>query len=320
MATPASPLGLGSWAIGAGRNGTSNLGPQEDADSIAAIHRAVERGITWIDTAPYYGFGHAEEMIGRALAGMGERPLVFTKCGMVPAPPGHHEHFEHRLDRASLRAEVEASLRRLGTDVIDLMQIHWPIPDEGLEEGWATLAELKRAGTVRYIGVSNFSPEQMARCEAISPVDSTQPPYSLVDREAEAEVFPYCERVGIGAIVYSPLKNGLLSGTMTRDRIATFGPTDWRHENPDYVEPLLSRNLRLVDVLRTIAERHGCSPAEVAIAWTLRRPAVAGAIVGGRNPEQVDRSAGAADVQLDEDDLAPIEACLARDASTTAAS
>ncbi|SFL24571.1 aldo/keto reductase [Geodermatophilus ruber] len=300
-------LGMGTWAIGAGKRRTSNLGPVDDEESVAAIHRALDLGINWIDTAAYYGFGHAERIVARALRGLRERPLVFTKCGLVPSEVAD---FENRITAASIREEAEASLARLETDVLDLLMIHWPIPDDDIEEGWSALADLKAAGKVRFIGVSNFSASQMARCELVAPIDAIQPEYSLVDRTAEEEVLPYAEKVGIGTVTYSPLKHGLLSGSMTRERVAALTPSDWRRGHEQYTEPKLSENLRLVDALREVAGRHGCTVSEVAIAWVLRRPAVTSAIVGPRRPEQLGDLVGAADLQLRDEDLATIEARL----------
>jgi aryl-alcohol dehydrogenase-like predicted oxidoreductase len=300
-------LGMGTWAMGAGKRRTSNLGPADDEESVATIHRALDLGINWIDTAAYYGFGHAERIVARALRGMRERPLVVTKCGLVPSEVSD---FENRITAASIREEAEASLSRLETDVLDLLMIHWPIPGEDVEEGWSTLADLKTEGKVRLIGVSNFSALQMARCELIAPIDAIQPEYSLVERTAETEVFPYAEAMGIGVVTYSPLKHGLLSGRMTRERVAALTPADWRHGHVEYTEPQLSENLRVVDALRVVADRHGRTVSEVAIAWVLRRPCVTSAILGPRRPAQFDDLVGAADPQLLDDDLAAVEADL----------
>jgi len=292
-----SRIGFGAWAIG-GPEYDWGWGEQDDEQSIAAIHRALELGVNWIDTAAQYGFGHSEEVVGRAIAGLHERPLVFTKGGQ---PEGPNRTTLQTLKRDSLRRECEGSLHRLGVDAIDLYQLHFPNPDEELEEGWATLAELKDEGLVRHIGASNFSVEQLRRAQAIAPVETLQPPYSLLDREVEDEILPFCEREGIGVIVYSPMASGLLSGTMTRERIEALPDDDWRRRSDRFRDPQLSRNLELVERLERVAERHGVSPGAVAVAWTLRNPAVDGAIVGFRRPDQVDPIVVAADLELGDD-------------------
>lgn len=296
-------IGVGAWAMG-GSGWAFSWGPQDDADSIAAIRAMLDRGVNWIDTAAVYGLGHAEEVVGRALQGVSPRPYVFTKCGRNWNP---QREIVKCLKRDAIRQECENSLRRLRVDVIDLYQIHWPEPDEDVEEGWATLTELQREGKVRYIGVSNFSVAQTQRAEAIAPVTSTQPPYSLASPEAEADVLPYALARGIGVIVYSPMKNGLLTGKMTRERIAALPEEDFRRRNPHFQEPLLSRNLAYADLLRQIGQRHGRSAGEVAIAWTLRHPAVTGAIVGVRNAQQVDGVIGALHFRLPDEDYEEIE-------------
>jgi aryl-alcohol dehydrogenase-like predicted oxidoreductase len=296
-------LGLGAWAIGGG-GWLNGWGPQDDDESIATIHRAVEKGINWIDTAAVYGLGHSEEVVGRAVKGMAERPYIFTKCSRVWRDP---MTIESVLKADSVRRECEESLRRLGVEAIDLYQLHWPRPDEDIEEGWGALVELQKEGKVRWIGVSNFSADQMRRAQAIGPIASLQPPYSLLERSIEDEVLPYCSQQNIGVIVYSPMKSGLLSGKMTRERALSFPADDWRHRNPDFQEPRLSRNLELVEHLRAIGGRYGVTPGEVAIAWTLSHPAVTGAIVGMRRPDQADEIAGAAGLRLSQDDLAEIE-------------
>jgi len=292
-----SRVGFGAWAIG-GAEYDWGWGEQDDEQSIATIHRALELGVNWIDTAAQYGFGHSEEVVGRAIAGLHERPLVFTKGGQ---PEGPNRTTLQTLKRDSLRRECEGSLRRLGVDAIDLYQLHFPNPDEELEEGWATLAELKDEGLVRHIGASNFSVEQLRRAQAIAPVETLQPPYSLLDREVEDEILPFCEREGIGVIVYSPMASGMLTGKMTRERIEALPDDDWRRRSDRFKEPQLSRNLELVERLERVAERHGVSPGAVAVAWTLRHPAVEGAIVGFRRPDQVDPIVVAADLELGDD-------------------
>lgn len=298
-----TPIGFGAWAIGGG-NWEFAWGPQDDEQSIAAIHRALDLGINWIDTAAVYGLGHSEEVVARALEGMAERPYVFTKCSMIW---NDQREVSHSLKRDSLRRELEASLRRLRTDAIDLYQIHWPNPEPDIEEGWATLAEFKREGKVRHIGVCNFNVEQMERISAIAPIETLQPPYSLVHPEAGREILPYAGEHGLGVIVYSPMASGLLTGAITRERVAAMPEDDWRKRAPEFQEPRLSRNLALVERLRAVGERHGRSPGEVAIAWTLHHPAVTAAIVGARSAAQVEGIIGAADLRLTDDEVREIE-------------
>lgn len=298
-----TPIGFGAWAIGGG-NWEFAWGPQDDEQSIAAIHRALDLGINWIDTAAVYGLGHSEEVVARALEGMAERPYVFTKCSMIW---NDQREVSHSLKRDSLRRELEASLRRLRTDAIDLYQIHWPNPEPDIEEGWATLAEFKREGKVRHIGVCNFNVEQMERISAIAPIETLQPPYSLVHPEAGREILPYAGEHGLGVIVYSPMASGLLTGAITRERVAAMPEDDWRKHAPEFQEPRLSRNLALVERLRAVGERHGRSPGEVAIAWTLHHPAVTAAIVGARSAAQVEGIIGAADLRLTDDEVREIE-------------
>jgi aryl-alcohol dehydrogenase-like predicted oxidoreductase len=297
-----TPVGLGAWAIG-GSDWAFGWGEQDDEESVAAIRRALERGVNWIDTAAQYGLGHSEEVVRRAVEGVEPRPLIFTKGGQ---PRGPNRTSYQSLKRDSLRRECEGSLERLGVDAIDLYQIHWPIPDDEVEEGWSTLAELKEEGLVRHIGASNFSVEQLGRAEAIAPVETLQPPYSLLDPEVEAEILPYCEEQGIGVIVYSPMSSGLLTGRMTRERIASLPDDDWRRQSARFREPELSRSLAVVERVEAVAERHGVSPGAVAVAWTLRNPAVHGAIVGFRRPDQVDPIVAAAELELSDDDVAEL--------------
>jgi aryl-alcohol dehydrogenase-like predicted oxidoreductase len=304
-------VGYGAWAVG-GSGWQFGWGSQNDNDSIAAIHRSLELGANWIDTAAVYGLGHSEEVVARALKSWsGPRPFIFTKCGLRWDDKGNVQKV---LGRDSIRREVEDSLRRLSVDVIDLYQIHWPPdPDSpALEEGWSTMADLKREGKVRWIGVSNFNVAQLKRAQKIAPVTSLQPPYSLVHREIEDTILPYCLREEIGVIVYSPMASGLLTGAMTRERAENLPKDDWRKGHPDFMEPNLSRNLALVDRLREIAKRHNRSVGEVAIAWTLHHPAVTGAIVGARNAKQAEGVMRAGDLRLTNEEVNEIESFFAQ--------
>jgi aryl-alcohol dehydrogenase-like predicted oxidoreductase len=290
-------IGVGAWAAGG-----AEWGRQDENDSIEAIKCAVAQGVNWVDTAPTYGLGFSEELVGRAIAQLppSERPMVFTKCSRVWDVGGA---VHSKLSPESLRRECEASLSRLGVDVIDLYQIHQPAPEADLEQGWETLIRLRDEGKVRHIGVSNFSVAGLERLRRIEPVESLQPPYSLIDRRIEGMIVPYCRRHEIGVIVWSPLMRGLLAGHLSRDAIATLPPNDTRRDEPEFREPRLSRNLALVQRLRRVARRHGRTPAQVAIAWTLRDPVVTGAIVGMRSAEQAESIAAAATIELDDDDL-----------------
>ncbi len=298
-----TPVGLGTWAIG-GSGWQFAWGEQDDKASIEAIHVGLDAGINWIDTAAVYGLGHAEEIVARALATTSHKPYVFTKCGRVW---DENRQIGRRLRAESIRAECESSLRRLEVETIDLYQIHWPEPDEEIEEGWETLAKLRDEGKIRWIGVSNFNVDQMKRAAAIEPITSLQPPYSLIRREIEAEILPFAEAAGIGVIAYSPMGSGLLAGKMTRQRIAALPEDDWRRRSPNFQEPLLSRNLELAEKLAAIAARHGRTPGEAAIAWALRRRAVTGAIVGVRNADQVRGITGALEFRLSQDEIAELE-------------
>jgi aryl-alcohol dehydrogenase-like predicted oxidoreductase len=298
-----TPIGIGAWAIGGG-GWEFSWGPQDDADSIAAIHEGLDRGINWIDTAAVYGLGHSEEVVARALKGRSKRPYVFTKCELVWDEKGV---IGHSLKAESIRREVEASLRRLQVDVIDLYQIHWPDPEADIEEGWGEMRRLQEQGKVRYIGVSNFNASQMRRAQKIAPITSLQPKYSLLARDIEEGTLPFAAENNIGVIVYSPMYSGLLSGAMTRERVGSFAPDDWRKGDANFQEPLLSRNLRLACLLRDISSRHGRTAGEIAIAWTLHNPAVTGAIVGVRSRSQVDGIIGAGDFTLSNDELLEIE-------------
>jgi aryl-alcohol dehydrogenase-like predicted oxidoreductase len=297
-----TPIGFGAWAIG-GSGWEFGWGDQDDKASIAAIHRALELGINWIDTAGVYGMGHSEEVVGSALKSWpGPQPYVFTKCGLLWDENG----YVHRNLRAnSIRRECENSLRRLKVDSIDLYQIHWPTED--LEEGWGEMSRLQKEGKVRWIGVSNFDAAQLRRAEKIAPVTSLQPPYSLIRREVEQEILPYCYAHSVGVIVYSPMQSGLLTGAMTRERVAKLPDSDWRSHDPEFTEPNLSENLALVERLRKIGQKYGRPPGHVAVAWVLRNPAVTAAIVGARNAQQVERNVGAAELDLTEEEVAEIE-------------
>jgi aryl-alcohol dehydrogenase-like predicted oxidoreductase len=295
-------VGFGAWAIGGG-GWEFAWGGQDDEESLAAIDRALELGVNWIDTAAAYGLGHSEEIVGRALEGVTQRPYVFTKASLLDGGGGR---IVHSLKRDSIRREAEASLARLGVEAIDLYQIHWPVPDEDLEEGWSALAELKAEGLVRHIGVSNFDVAQLRRAQAIAPVETLQPPYSLVDPVVEREILPFAEREDIGIIVYSPMGSGLLTGAMTRERIASLPDDDWRKHDASFNEPALSHHLATVERLEAVAERHDTTPGAVAIAWTLENPAVDGAIVGFRRPAQVDPLVSAANLELTPEDRAEI--------------
>lgn len=305
-----TPIGFGAWAIGGG-GWAAAWGPQDDDEAVGAIRRAVELGVNWVDTAAVYGLGHSEELVAQALKSVpeSERPYVFTKCSLVWDGGGD---ISNVLEKNSVKRECEESLRRLQTDVIDLYQIHWPRPDEYIEEGWEAMAELKDEGKVRHIGVSNFDVSQMERIGEIAPVETLQPPYNMLNRGVEEEILPYCGENDIGVIVYSPMRSGLLTGKMTPERVANLPSDDWRRNAQDFQEPRLSRNLELVELLEEIGADHGFSPGEVAIAWTLRHPAVTAAIVGGRRPDQVDGIIGAAELRLSEDELDRLESFLTR--------
>jgi aryl-alcohol dehydrogenase-like predicted oxidoreductase len=299
-----SPIGFGAWAIGGG-GWEFGWGDQDDQESVAAIWEALDSGINWIDTAAVYGLGHSEEVVARALDGMNNRPYIFTKCSMVW---DQRREIGHSLKADSIRRECEASLCRLRVETIDLYQIHWPNPDEEIEEGWATLSALQKEGKVRHIGVSNFNVAQMKRAKAIAPITSLQPRYSLLHREVEDEILPFAAHENIGVIAYSPMASGLLTGSMSRERIADLPADDWRKRHPDFRDPLLSRNLEMVRQLGEIGRFHGRTPAEVAVAWVLQHSAVTGAIVGARRPGQARNVIGAAELHLSPREVAEIEA------------
>jgi len=297
-----TPIGFGAWAIG-GSGWEFGWGEQDDKASIGAIHRALELGVNWIDSAAVYGMGHSEEVVAAALNNWsGPRPYVFTKCGLL----WDDEGYVHRsLEADSIRRECENSLRRLKVDRIDLYQIHWPAKD--LDEGWGEMARLQKEGKIRWIGVSNFDAGQMRSVAEIAPISSVQPPYSLVRREIEADVLPYAHFHNIGVIVYSPMQSGLLTGAMTRERIAKLPDSDWRSHDPEFREPKLLQNLALVERLRKVGQKYGRPPGQVAVAWVLRNPTVTAAIVGARSPQQVEQNVGAADLHLTDEDVAEIE-------------
>lgn len=298
-----TPLGIGAWAMG-GAGWAFAWSQQDDNDSISAIHAALDAGMNWIDTAAVYGLGHSEEVVAKALAGRSSKPYVFTKCERTW---NAERQIVKSLKADSIRQECEASLRRLNVDVIDLYQIHWPEPDEDVEEGWATLAKLKEEGKVRWIGVSNFNAEQLCRAQKIAPITSLQPPYSLIRREIETDALPFCAVHNVGVIAYSPMGSGMLTGAMSRERVENLPEDDWRRRSPQFQEPLLTRNLKLADKLKEIAERHNRSAGETALAWVLANPAVTGAIVGVRNAAQVSGIIGAMEFRLNAGELAEIE-------------
>lgn len=299
-------LGVGAWAIGGG-GWEFSWGDQDDNDSIAAIRAAIDAGVNWIDTAAVYGLGHSEEVVAKALEGASRKPFVFTKC---ERRWGTDRKIFPSLKADSIRQECEESLRRLKVDVIDLYQVHWPQPDEDIEEGWTELARLKEQGKVRWIGVSNFNVAQMRRAMTIAPITSLQPPHSLLVRDIEKEILPFARANNIGVLVYSPMRAGLLTGKMTKERALNLPKDDWRSRNIDFQEPKLSRNLELVEVLRAIGERHGQTPGEVALAWTLHNPAVTAAIVGLRNAAQIEGTLGALTFRLRDEESHEIEKFL----------
>jgi aryl-alcohol dehydrogenase-like predicted oxidoreductase len=305
-----TPVGFGAWAIG-GSGWEFAWGQQEDADSIAAIVRALELGVNWIDTAAVYGTGHSEEIVAQALKQWkGKRPFVFTKC-VLRWDDKREVYQDHSA--ASIRKECEDSLRRLQTDVIDLYQMHWPPRDNGpgLEEAWGAMNDLKKEGKVRWVGVSNFDVEQMKRAARIAPITSDQPPYSILRRAIEAEILPHCEKNGIGVISYAPMASGLLTGAMTRERAAALPADDFRSRNPEFKEPRLPKNIELVERLRKVGARHGRGPGEVAIAWVLRHPTVTGAIVGARNAKQAEGVMRAGELKLSQEEITEIEGAAA---------
>ncbi len=301
-----TPIGLGAWAIGGGE-WDFGWGSQDDQESIDTIHRALDLGINWIDTAAVYGLGHSEEIVGKAIKGR-EKPYIFTKCSLIW---NEKREVSNSLKADSLRREVEASLKRLDIDAIDLYQIHWPNPDPEVEEGWSTLAKLKQEGKVRHIGVSNFNVEQLRRAAKIAPVETLQPPYSIITPDVEKEILPYCEQHNIGVIVYSPMSSGLLTGRMTKDRVEKMPDDDWRKKDGRFQGEHLDRNLGLANLLTEIGYPHNVTAGVAAVAWTLRNPAVTAAIVGARRPDQVEDMIAASEFRLSESEIEDINKFLA---------
>jgi aryl-alcohol dehydrogenase-like predicted oxidoreductase len=308
-----TPLGVGSWAMG-GAGWAFAWGPQDDADSIAAIRAGLEAGLNWIDTAAVYGLGHSEEVVGKAVEGISPKPYVFTKCARWW---NDKREIVKTLKSADLRKQCEESLQRLKTDVIDLFQVHWPEPAEDIDEGWETMIRLKEEGKIRWAGVSNFNAAQLKQISKHGYPTSLQPPYSIVSPEIEEEALPYCAANNIGVLAYSPMRNGLLSGKMTKERVAAMPEDDFRCRSPFFQEPNLTRNLALADKLREIGTRHGRTCGETAIAWTLRRPEVTAAIVGVRSPEQWKGVLGAATFRLSEGEIRELAEFRAGQAATT---
>jgi len=304
-------IGFGAWAIGGG-DWQYSWGPQDDTESVAAIHRALDLGINWIDTAAVYGLGHSEEVVARAVKSSSHKPYIFTKCALRWR---EDKTIYNSLNAASVAEELEGSLRRLGVDTIDLYQVHWPNPDSEIEEGWKALARLREQGKIRWIGVSNFSVEQMKRAQKIAPITSLQPPYSMLRRAIEKEILPYTLANGIGVINYSPMLSGMLTGKMSAERVAAMPADDWRKKAPEFNEPRLSANLRLVELLREIGNAHGVAPGVVAVAWTLHHPAITAAIVGGRSARQVEELAPALEFRLSDEEYARINGFLAANAA-----
>lgn len=303
-----STIGLGTWAMGGG-DWKFGWGPQEDEASVKAIYAALDQGVNWIDTAPIYGHGHAESVVGKAISGIRDSLLIATKCGRVWE--GKSKEIGKSLKASSIRKEVEASLRRLQIDVIDLYQIHWPEPEEEIEEGWATVAELIKEGKVRYGGVSNFNLEQLKRAQEIHPIASLQPPYNMLRRDIEEDIIDYCREEQIGILAYSPMQAGLLTGKFSAERIAKMPETDWRTKHPFFNEPLLSTHLKIVEALNRIADQKNISLPQLALAWVLRYNELTSAIVGARRPVQIIETAAASDVQLTAIEIDQIEKVLA---------
>ncbi|MBA7665923.1 Aldo-keto reductase YhdN [subsurface metagenome] len=301
-----STVGLGTWAIG-GAGWKFSWGPQDDRESISTIRWALEKGINWIDTAPVYGLGHSEEIVGKAIKESRDRPIIATKCTRLWDKDGN---LYGCLKKESIRSEVERSLKRLKIEVVDLYQIHWSDPDEDIEEAWSAIKDLVTEGKVRYAGVSNFSVEQIRRIQPIHPVASLQPPYSMLERGIEEELLHYCSANNIGVIVYSPMQKGLLTGKFTRERMQNLPQDDHRHEDPHFQEPELGANLKLVEDLCSIAEKSGRTVAQLAIAWVLQHSEVTAAIVGARHPSQIEETITAGESMLSKENISAIDTLL----------
>ncbi|MBZ0263315.1 aldo/keto reductase [bacterium] len=298
-----SEIGFGAWAVG-GSGYAFGWGEQDDNESIAAIRHALDLGINWIDTAAIYGLGHSEEVVAKAIKGIRNNVLIATKCSLVW---DENRDISSSLNADSVRSECEASLKRLNTDVIDLYQIHWPSDDERIEEGWAEIGRLIEEGKVRYAGVSNFQVEHLERAQKIRPITSLQPPYSMMRRGVEGDIFKFCRENNIGVIPYSPMQSGLLTGKFSRDRLQ---PDDWRNESAEFMEPNLTVNLEFVDELRIIADKYDKTVAQLAVAWVLRREEVSSAIVGARRPSQIEETAGSSGCKIEEVDFHRIDELL----------
>lgn len=307
-------VGLGTWAMGG--PWLYGWGPQDDDEAVGAVLTALDKGINWIDTAPVYGLGHSEELVGKALKQISQKPLIATKCGLLWSEQNQRIPC---LEAGSIREECHTSLKKLGVDVIDLYQMHWPQPDEDIEKGWEEMAKLAEEGKVRYIGVSNYSVEQIRRIQKIAPVASLQPPYSMLHREAEDELLSYCSENNIGVVAYSPMQRGLLTGKFSHERLEALSLDDHRRKSPDFLEPQFTATLQFVDELRPIAERNGRTLAQLAISWVLRRSEVTAAIVGARRPEQIVETAPASDWDLSREDIDEIEQLLGKRQERTAA-
>ena len=302
-----STIGLGTWAMGGGE-WKMGWGPQDDKASIAAVHAALDQGINWIDTAAIYGHGRSEQVVGKAIKGIRDSVIIATKCGRVWE--GDSLEIGKSLRADSIRREVEASLKRLDIEVIDLYQLHWPEPDAEIEEGWGTIADLIQEGKIRYGGVSNFNIEQLKRAQAIHPIASLQPPYSMLRREIEDDIIGYCEANQIGVIAYSPMQAGLLTGKFDKERAAKLPESDWRSRHPFFNEPQLSINLKIVEKLKVIASHKNISLPQLSLAWVLRHDTMTSAIVGARSPQQIKETAKASGITLTQDEINHIETIL----------
>lgn len=302
-----TPIGLGTWAMGGG-DWKFGWGDQDDAASIASVHQALDAGVNWIDTAAIYGHGHAERVVGKAIQDRRDDVLIATKCGRVWE--GESREIGKSLRRESVHREVDVSLQRLGIDCIDLYQIHWPEPDEEIEEGWGAVAELVEAGKIRYAGVSNFNMEQLKRIQPIHPVTSLQPPYSILRREVEEEILPYCRENQIGIVAYSPMQAGLLTGRFSKERVQNLPANDWRKANPFFTSPQLEANLSIIEQLRPVAAQMEITLPQLALAWVLRRSEMTAAIAGARRPEQILETVKAGEIVIHDELLLKIEHML----------